>query len=425
MVLVDGFSRGYPVFAAFSFRRCFIITSITLIGSQDSLLRAAQISLLTVLSTMSSFVRVWVAQGGEIGGQSATAFNKGPSQHSPGVISGNHGELKSRWPDRESSPGPPECESIMGEAIFVSVMEEAIFVSVMGEAIFVSVMGEAIFVSVMGEAIFVSVMGEAIFVSLTYPFKQSYPILGNDYSFVRGMLPLGQRPATLFLVLSKRTLEMEETGRSASTSTSFERKNFRRETIQPATITMQSSPQPFCGWFHEDTPASSLSTFTPAHVAVSHDTHAAIIRVFLPLRPYRTPILARIPSQRRLMSRSDAMAESPVQSSPIDKASSLVCGFGGASFAVRHERPYIPNPYSYAPHICELCGIAINHLRKHLRSCTGEFRHWLGRSPPTTAIRARYLAVSLPDFGIWASCWMMPLDEGFSGGTPVSPALAI
>ncbi|KAJ8876942.1 hypothetical protein PR048_021392 [Dryococelus australis] len=35
-----------------------------------------------------------------------------PSQHSPGVISGNHGKPKSGWPDRETSTGgPPECKS--------------------------------------------------------------------------------------------------------------------------------------------------------------------------------------------------------------------------------------------------------------------------------------------------------------------------
>ncbi|KAJ8893635.1 hypothetical protein PR048_006235 [Dryococelus australis] len=34
---------------------------------------------------------------------------------------------------------------------------------------------------------------------------------------------------------------------------------------------------------------------------------------------------------------------------------------------------------------------------------------WLGRSPPTAAIRARYPAGSLPDFRMWESCWTMPL----------------
>ncbi|KAJ8873393.1 hypothetical protein PR048_027029 [Dryococelus australis] len=40
-----------------------------------------------------------------------SAFIWDPSQHSPRVISGNHEKPKSGWPDRESNPGPPECES--------------------------------------------------------------------------------------------------------------------------------------------------------------------------------------------------------------------------------------------------------------------------------------------------------------------------
>ncbi|KAJ8898306.1 hypothetical protein PR048_003666 [Dryococelus australis] len=39
------------------------------------------------------------------------AFVCDPSQYSPGVISEKHGKPKSGWPDRESNPGPPECES--------------------------------------------------------------------------------------------------------------------------------------------------------------------------------------------------------------------------------------------------------------------------------------------------------------------------
>ncbi|KAJ8873534.1 hypothetical protein PR048_024352 [Dryococelus australis] len=45
---------------------------------------------------------------------------------------------------------------------------------------------------------------------------------------------------------------------------------------------------------------------------------------------------------------------------------------------------------------------------------------WLGRSPPTTAIRARSPADSLPDPGTWQSCWTMPLVSGYFR----SPALA-
>ncbi|KAJ8866734.1 hypothetical protein PR048_032595 [Dryococelus australis] len=47
MSLVGGFSRGFPVHPALPSRRSFIFTSITLIGSQTSLLRAVQISSLT------------------------------------------------------------------------------------------------------------------------------------------------------------------------------------------------------------------------------------------------------------------------------------------------------------------------------------------------------------------------------------------
>ncbi|KAJ8879941.1 hypothetical protein PR048_020562 [Dryococelus australis] len=48
---------------------------------------------------------------GMIGKESAMALVWDPSQHSPGAISENHGKPKSGWPDRESNPGPPECES--------------------------------------------------------------------------------------------------------------------------------------------------------------------------------------------------------------------------------------------------------------------------------------------------------------------------
>ncbi|KAJ8880353.1 hypothetical protein PR048_016822 [Dryococelus australis] len=48
---------------------------------------------------------------GRIGKESATAFVRDPFQHSPGVISENHGKPTSAWQDRESNPSPPECES--------------------------------------------------------------------------------------------------------------------------------------------------------------------------------------------------------------------------------------------------------------------------------------------------------------------------
>ncbi|KAJ8898465.1 hypothetical protein PR048_003825 [Dryococelus australis] len=45
--------------------------------------------------------------GGRNGKESAMAFVGDSSQHSPGVVSGNHGKPKSGWSDRDSNPGPP------------------------------------------------------------------------------------------------------------------------------------------------------------------------------------------------------------------------------------------------------------------------------------------------------------------------------
>ncbi|KAJ8883707.1 hypothetical protein PR048_015561 [Dryococelus australis] len=50
---------------------------------------------------------------------------------------------------------------------------------------------------------------------------------------------------------------------------------------------------------------------------------------------------------------------------------------------------------------------------------------WLRRSPPTTAIRARSPAGSLPDSRMWESCWTMPLVGELPRGTPAFPALAL
>ncbi|KAJ8866413.1 hypothetical protein PR048_032256 [Dryococelus australis] len=47
---------------------------------------------------------------------------------------------------------------------------------------------------------------------------------------------------------------------------------------------------------------------------------------------------------------------------------------------------------------------------------------WLGRSPPTKAIRAQSPAGSLLDSRTWESCWTMPLAGGFLRDTPVSTA---
>ncbi|KAJ8893688.1 hypothetical protein PR048_006288 [Dryococelus australis] len=48
---------------------------------------------------------------GRTGKESAMAFVRDPSHHSPGIISGNHGKPKSGWSDLESNPCPSECES--------------------------------------------------------------------------------------------------------------------------------------------------------------------------------------------------------------------------------------------------------------------------------------------------------------------------
>ncbi|KAJ8898464.1 hypothetical protein PR048_003824 [Dryococelus australis] len=84
-------------------------------------------------------------------------------------------------------------------------------------------------------------------------------------------------------------------------------------------------------------------------------------------------------------------------------------------------------PHSLAPlHTCPT-----EPLLKH-SPCTrvnmkvgAAVAQWLGRSPPTTAIRARSPAGSLQDPRIWESCWTMPLAGGLSRDTPAYPALAL
>ncbi|KAJ8879235.1 hypothetical protein PR048_019841 [Dryococelus australis] len=91
---------------------------------KTSMLRAAQIISLThslhvlpvycISIFLSALYQNPVTKGGAIRGlgkESAMAFVRDPSNHSPGVISENHGKPKSRWPARESNPGPPERES--------------------------------------------------------------------------------------------------------------------------------------------------------------------------------------------------------------------------------------------------------------------------------------------------------------------------
>ncbi|KAJ8877455.1 hypothetical protein PR048_021910 [Dryococelus australis] len=88
---------------------------------------------LNVSSTARSLEKEQVAQGRGIG--EGMGRNRPwpllsvPSQHSPGVISGNHGKPKSGWPDRESNPGPPErasscyhCNPPLGHYINVNML---------------------------------------------------------------------------------------------------------------------------------------------------------------------------------------------------------------------------------------------------------------------------------------------------------------
>ncbi|KAJ8868865.1 hypothetical protein PR048_030406 [Dryococelus australis] len=156
MPFVGGFSQGYPVSPS---PRRTIFASLTLIGSQTSLLRAAQISPLSRLSCMrhisavldglQSWHRTWarlrLPQRPVVGGRQTrpkpqqvcwpsshrrlvviasrsdcaascsrtdVAHYNGPTPaFAWGVISENHGKQKLGWPDRESNPVPPECES--------------------------------------------------------------------------------------------------------------------------------------------------------------------------------------------------------------------------------------------------------------------------------------------------------------------------
>ncbi|KAJ8888466.1 hypothetical protein PR048_007956 [Dryococelus australis] len=57
--------------------------------------------------------------------ESATSFRKDPSQHTPGVISGNHRQPKSEWSNWDLNPGSPECESSLN-IIFLSILREQV-----------------------------------------------------------------------------------------------------------------------------------------------------------------------------------------------------------------------------------------------------------------------------------------------------------
>ncbi|KAJ8876291.1 hypothetical protein PR048_024201 [Dryococelus australis] len=124
MSLVCGFSRGSPVSPVLSFRRCSILTTITLISSQylsvksliyifthSQCLFYRHRATVWKLNSWRRAVSPFLCRGEGVGKEKATAFITDQSQHSPGVISGNHGRQKSRWPDRESNPDPPECQS--------------------------------------------------------------------------------------------------------------------------------------------------------------------------------------------------------------------------------------------------------------------------------------------------------------------------
>ncbi|KAJ8881196.1 hypothetical protein PR048_017669 [Dryococelus australis] len=89
-------------------RRRFSVITVIQDETCDS---SSGYAMLNVSSTARSLETVQVAQGQGIGEGFGHGLCRDPSQYSPGVISENHGKPKSGWPDRESNPGPPECES--------------------------------------------------------------------------------------------------------------------------------------------------------------------------------------------------------------------------------------------------------------------------------------------------------------------------
>ncbi|KAJ8866669.1 hypothetical protein PR048_032530 [Dryococelus australis] len=91
---------GISGFPALSFRRCSILTSITLIGSQDLDVKS-RLNLFTPLTSCQQRVhhRQNKLSRSRRGKESAMMCCKGPFRNSPGLNSGNHGNRKSGWQD--------------------------------------------------------------------------------------------------------------------------------------------------------------------------------------------------------------------------------------------------------------------------------------------------------------------------------------
>ncbi|KAJ8891882.1 hypothetical protein PR048_004437 [Dryococelus australis] len=94
-------------------------------------------------------------------------------------------------------------------------------------------------------------------------------------------------------------------------------------------------------------------------------------------------------------SRATALERPAYNNTPVNRSSYLLCDphFDGSLGDTRHFR-------------------------------RNDFPQWLGRSLPTTAIRARSPAGSFPDPRMWESHWTMPIAGRLSRGSPVSPSLA-
>ncbi|KAJ8883130.1 hypothetical protein PR048_014970 [Dryococelus australis] len=83
------------------------------------------------------------------------------------------------------------------------------------------------------------------------------------------------------------------------------------------------------------------------------------------------------------------------------------------------HHPLIPPPACYSKPTVNLSPLA-----KFYGALENQIVRWLDYSPPTTVNEVRFPAGSLPDFQMWESCRKMPLVDGFSRGSPASPALA-
>ncbi|KAJ8889199.1 hypothetical protein PR048_008696 [Dryococelus australis] len=92
----------------------FLTLSVCVSMTEDVLVKAVREKASTLeINLRKKRKRDW----GKYGKDSAMVFVRVPPQ-SPGVISENHGKPKLGKPDRESRPGPPECESSVITNIF-------------------------------------------------------------------------------------------------------------------------------------------------------------------------------------------------------------------------------------------------------------------------------------------------------------------